>query len=190
MGAANRGEEQFDAQCRGHLCGLPGDIGAAVVREPFEPVWNLEGPEAALDSGDHQVAHHLAGDAGIGDGRPGNDLPIAGVDDEDDAHHLAIAGMDFEMIGTPADIGAQSNHNTIVGPGGPQGRMLLKGEPVLLHDPEDTLGVEGGLALLAPLSIEQCRDTPIAIGGTLVDDRTHLGKQGNILGLAIRAARL
>lgn len=59
---------------------------------------DLEGPEAAFDSRDHQITDHLAGDAGIGYGRPGDDLPVTGVDDEDDAHHLAIAGMDLQMI--------------------------------------------------------------------------------------------
>lgn len=66
--------------------------------------------------------------------------------------------------------------------------MLLKGEPVLLHNPEDPFGVDGGLAFPTPLPVQQCCHTAIAIGGPLVDDRAELGKKGNILGLAIRAS--
>ena len=66
--------------------------------------------------------------------------------------------------------------------------MLLKGEAVLLHDPEDPLGVDGGLALLAPLPVEQCRHAAIAIGGPLVDDRTQFGNKSHIIGLPIRSA--
>jgi hypothetical protein len=68
--------------------------------------------------------------------------------------------------------------------------MLLKGEPVLLHDPEDPLGVADGLALLAPLPVEQCRHAATAIGGSLVDDRAQFGKKSHIIGLPIRSARL
>ena len=54
--------------------------------------------EAALDGSDHQITDHLAGDASIGYGRPCDDLPVTGVDDEDEAHHLVIAGVDLQMI--------------------------------------------------------------------------------------------
>ncbi len=124
--AANRGEEQLDAEGRGHFCRLPGDIGAAIIREPFQPVRDLEGLEAAFDSGDHQITDHLARDAGIGDSRPGDDLAIAGVDDENDPHHLSIAGMDLQMIGAPTDIGAQGNHNAVVGAGGPAAQSGIR----------------------------------------------------------------
>ena len=66
--------------------------------------------------------------------------------------------------------------------------MLLKGEAVLLHEPENPLSVDGRFSLLAPLPVQQCREAPIAIGGPLVDDRTQFGKKGNILGLAITAS--
>jgi hypothetical protein len=81
-----------------------------------------------------------------------------------------------QMIGTPAYFGAEGNNDSIMRAAWPQSRMLLKGEPVLLHDPEDTLGVHGGLALFAPLPVEQGRHSPIAIGRALIDDRAQLGK--------------
>ena len=35
-------------------------------------------------------------------GGPGNDLAVAGIQDEEDAHDLAIASMDLQMVGVPA----------------------------------------------------------------------------------------
>jgi hypothetical protein len=45
---------------------------------------------------------HLAGDA-RGRGRPGNDLPIAGVEGEQPAGDLAVAAAKLEKIGAPAN---------------------------------------------------------------------------------------
>jgi hypothetical protein len=123
--ASDRGEEQLDAQYGGHLCGLPGDLGADTVAEPLQPIWHFEGLEAALDGSDYQITDPLPGDAGIGNSRPGDDVPITGVDDEDDAPHLAIAGTDLKMTPAPADVGAQGNDNAIMGSSRPQSRMFL-----------------------------------------------------------------
>ncbi len=38
-------------------------------------------------------------------------------------------------------------------------RSSSKGTPVLLYGPENPLGVDGGLALLAALTVKQCRHT-------------------------------
>lgn len=68
--------------------------------------------------------------------------------------------------------------------------MLSKGEPVLLRNTENPLGVDGGRAILAPLPDEQCPDAAIGISGPTIDDRAQLGKKGYIIGLAIRSVRL
>lgn len=96
--ASNRGEEQIDPEGSGNLRGLPGDIGAAIVREPFQSVWDFQGLEAAFDRRDHEVTHHFAGDAGIGHSGPCDDLAVAGIDDKHDADDLTIAGVDLQMI--------------------------------------------------------------------------------------------
>lgn len=74
--ASDWGEEQVDARSGGYSCGLPGDIGAAIIRKPLQAMRDLEGPEAVFDSRDHQITDHLARDAGIGDGQPCDDLPV------------------------------------------------------------------------------------------------------------------
>ena len=64
--------------------------------------------------GDHEIADHLARDAGIGEGKPGDDLAIAGIQDEEDANDLAVSGMDFQMIRTPPDVRAQRNDDAVM----------------------------------------------------------------------------
>lgn len=54
--------------------------------------------EAAFNGRDHQITDYLAGYAGIGDGRPRDNLLVTGVDDEDDADHRVITGMNIEII--------------------------------------------------------------------------------------------
>ena len=57
----------------------------------------LADPESTLDASDHQVAHHLAGDAG-GRGQPGHDLAIAGIDSKQHTHDLAITTGERAMV--------------------------------------------------------------------------------------------
>ena len=63
-------------------CGVEralGDVSRAVVGQPFDGMRRLADPESTLDASDHQVAHHLAGDAG-GGGQPAHNLAIVGID--------------------------------------------------------------------------------------------------------------
>ena len=73
----------------------------------------LADPKSTLDASDHQVAHHLAGDAG-GRGQPGHDLAIAGIDSKQHTHDLAITTGELEVIGAPADVRAQCNHDAVM----------------------------------------------------------------------------
>src|ERR1700735_1006245 len=72
-------ETRLEAQGR---CGVEcvlGDVPRAVVGQPFDGMRRLADPESTLDTSYHQVAHHLAGDAG-GGGQPTHNLAIAGID--------------------------------------------------------------------------------------------------------------
>jgi hypothetical protein len=60
--------------------------------------------EAAFDTDDHHVAGHLAGDAGACDRRPGDDLPVAGVDGEENPDDSSVPATQLEMIRAPPDI--------------------------------------------------------------------------------------
>jgi len=96
--AADGREQQRQSEGPGGVGGVLGNVGAAVVRQPFDGLWHLGRAEAALEGGDHEVAHHLAGDAGLCHGRPGNDLAVAGIQDEENAHDFAVPGMDLQMV--------------------------------------------------------------------------------------------
>lgn len=126
--------------------------------------------EAAFDGGDHEIAHHLARDAGIRDGGPGEDLAVANVNDEENGDDLSIAGVDFQMIGAPTDIRAQRDDRAFVRAAGAARRMPFERQPFDLHDPQNALGVHLGPAARPKLSVEERPDPPVAIGGALVDD--------------------
>ena len=70
-------------------------------------------PKSTLDACYHQVAHHLAGDAG-GGGHPAHNLAIAGINSKQHTHDLlAITTGELEVIGTPADVRAQ-HHDAVM----------------------------------------------------------------------------
>jgi hypothetical protein len=37
---------------------------------------------------------------------PANDPPVAGVDDEEHAHHVAVSAVQIEMVRAPSGVGA------------------------------------------------------------------------------------
>jgi hypothetical protein len=42
----------------------------------------------------------MARDASVGDGGPGNDLAVTGVDYKENSDDVTVAGVDFQVIGT------------------------------------------------------------------------------------------
>jgi hypothetical protein len=80
-------ETKLEAQGRCGVERVLGDVSRAVVGQPFDGMRRLADPESTLDASDHQVAHHLAGDAG-GRGQPRHDLAIAGIDSKQHTHDL------------------------------------------------------------------------------------------------------
>lgn len=121
--ASDQREEQRQAESCGRLAG---DVGAAIVREPFEPMRGSGAAEAAFDGCHHEVANHLAGDACISDGRPGDDFAIAGIDDEEDTHHFAAAGVNLKVVRAPSEVRAESRDDAIMGSARPPGGMTLE----------------------------------------------------------------
>src|SRR3984957_12722397 len=81
--------------------------------QPFDGMRRLADAESTLDASYHQVAHHLAGDAG-GGGQPAHNLAIAGIDSKQHTHDLTITTGELEVIGTPADVRAQCNHDAVM----------------------------------------------------------------------------
>lgn len=187
--ATDWGKEQGQPKGSGGLSRLAGDIGTAIIGEPFHPVARSGAPEAALDRCDHQVAHHLGGDTGIGNGEPNNDFAVAGIDDKENPDHLAIAGTDLQMVRAPAYVGAQGHHDAVMSSPGTLSRVALQGQVMLAHDAQHPLGVDDRLALEPAFPVDQRGDPAIAIGWTLVDDRPDLGQQLGVPRLAIGATR-
>ena len=165
------GEGELQAQRSGRCRRFPSDVGTAIIREPFDRMRGFRVSEAPLDGFHHQITHHFAGDAGMGDRRMGDDFPIAGIDDEEHAHDIAVAAREFEMIRAPADIRAQGNDHTLMGSRqaqrgmpGQHHRVMPKALRESRHDAEDPVAIDRLEAFLAPVPVQQRFDPAIAIG--------------------------
>lgn len=78
--------------------GFLGDVGAAIVGQPFDGMRRLGSAKAPFHGFDHQVAHHFARYASMSDGRPSDDLTVAGVDDEQNPDDVTVAAFKFKMV--------------------------------------------------------------------------------------------
>src|ERR1700733_5472851 len=106
-------ETKLEAQGRCGVERVLGDVSRAVVGQPFDGMRRVADPESTLNASYHQVAYHLAGDAS-GGGQPAHNLAIAGIDSKQHTHDLAITAGELEVIGTPADVRAQCNHDAVM----------------------------------------------------------------------------
>ena len=124
-------------------------------------------PKSTLDADCHQVAHHLAGDAG-GGGQPAHNLAIAGIDSKQHTRDLAITTGGLKVIGTPADVRAQCNHDAVMRAPSPAARILVWRQFVGLPDPQHTLAIDWRLSVGLSLPVYEAPDTPIPVGWALV----------------------
>ena len=60
-------------------------------------VFHMSRSSQGVDASYHQVAHHLAGDAG-GGGQPAHNLAIAGIDSKQHTHDLAITTGERDLM--------------------------------------------------------------------------------------------
>ncbi len=131
-------------------------------RQPLNGVRCPQGVESPFDTGQHEVAHHLAADA-AGAGLPGDDFSVAGVDGEHEADDFAIPATDFQAVGRPALIGRQGNDAALMGPDWSMTDMRLEQQLALRHEAEDTFVVDGlGAGCLTCPVQERC-DPPVAV---------------------------
>ena len=87
----------MQTQRRCGIEGVPSDVGAAIVGQPFDRVWNFGTGKTPFNAVNHQIANHLPGDPGCGRG-PGHDLAIASINCEQNADNLLVTARQFEMI--------------------------------------------------------------------------------------------
>src|SRR5437762_9267103 len=99
--------------------------------------------KALLDTVDHHVADHLAGDAGRR-GDPADNLAIMAVEGKGEAHDLAVPAGELECVRAPPMIGADRRDLAIMLARPPASGMAFEQETVLLHQSVDALGVDRG----------------------------------------------
>lgn len=103
--------------------------------------------EALLDCLQHHVAHVRAGDARVGDCRPGNDLAVESVDDEGETNDLAIPAGELQTVRAPAQVRAHDHDLAVVEAALANGRMLFQQHGVVAHDAMNTFGVKDRLTV-------------------------------------------
>src|SRR5512133_1854139 len=88
---------------------LSGRVATPIVTEPFHCMGKLGcRAEAALNRFNHQIPHHLAGNA-AGGSNMADDFTVTTVQGKSNSHYLAIPTGDLETIRAPAQVGAQGD---------------------------------------------------------------------------------
>src|SRR5690348_5157928 len=94
--------------------GFRSRVAAAIVTKPFHGMGESGNrPEASLDRFNHQIPHHLAGNA-PGGSNMADDFTVTAIQGKGNSHDLSIPAGNLKAIGTPARIGAQGNHLAFV----------------------------------------------------------------------------
>ena len=112
-GLSTGGEAWFEIERNGGLDGVVGRRRSSRCRRAIAS--GAIRAEALLDTADHHVADHLAGDAG-GGGHPADDLAVVAIEGEGDAHDLAVpAGHRRKprSVLRPSGLGRVSSRNRI-----------------------------------------------------------------------------
>ena len=139
----------------------------------------LRGPEAAFDAFDHHVADDLAAEAGGGRG-PADDLTVVAVEDEGDAHHLAVPAGELEAVRAPALVGLCGCDGSLMFPRDPPAGAWRQQQALSLHEAKDPLAIDKVQTAGSPLTIEQCSDPAVPIGRALVDEAADIGTEFSI----------
>src|SRR5256885_3792985 len=143
--------------------------------------------KALLDTVDHHVADHLAGDAGRR-GDPADNLAIMAIEGKGEAHDLAVPAGELECVRAPPMIGADRRDLAIMLARPPASGMAFEQETVLLHQSVDALGVDRGQTVGSSLALEERGDPPVPVGWPRVDKATDRTGELNIARSLLRPA--
>jgi len=185
----DRREAGTQVQSRGEPPRFQGGIATAIVRQELDGQGGLQGFEPLLDGMEHQIAHHGAADALIGDGVPADDFPIERIDQKNHPDDFRVPADDLEGVGTPTQVGAHDDDLAVMYAPRPVCRPPLQKPALHGHDPIDTLVIDGGKAGKGSLLVEQAGNPPVAVGRPPVHDPADLGDDPGVFGLAIAAPR-
>ncbi|MNN33809.1 hypothetical protein D3C81_1475810 [compost metagenome] len=146
--------------------------------------------EAFLDRLQHHIAHVRAGDARIGNCRPGNDLAVEGIDDESETNDLSIPAGELQTVRAPAQVGSHNHDLAVMDAALANGGMLLQQHGMVAHDAMDPFGVDDRPIGGSPFAIEERGDPPIAVGRPLIHQPANGGQKLCILDLVVWPTRL
>ena len=104
-------ETRLEAQGRCGVERVLGDVRRAVVGQPFDGMRRLADPE--IDARRKLPSGRLPSRRRCRQRWSASSYAIAGIDSKQHTHDLAITTGELEVIGTPADVRAQCNHDAI-----------------------------------------------------------------------------
>jgi hypothetical protein len=149
---------------------LVSSIAAAVIGEPFDRMRDVLFAETPLDTRQHQISAHLAGDA-AGRLDPRQHLSIADIEGEGDADALPVPASDLKAVRSPSEVRADRDDLTIVSAPWRLTGVALQQQSVLRHQSIDAFVVQPSLSGLFTLSIEQCPDPSIPVCRLIIRQR-------------------
>src|SRR5438270_9126661 len=185
--AFDRGEAGHQVERQGGLDRLVGNEDRSVIGEPLHGMRRADLAKALLDTVEHHVADHLAGDTGRR-GDPADNLAIMAIEGKGEAHDLAVPAGELECVRAPPMIGADRCDLAIMLARPPASGMAFEQETVLLHQSVDALGVDRGQTVGSSLALEERGDPPVPIGWPRVDKATDRTGELNIARSLLRPA--
>ncbi len=159
-------------------------IAATVVREPFDRMRQSAIGKSPLNTLEHQISDHLAGDV-AGRRDPRHHLPIAGIERKGDANALAVPAGDLKAVRRPTQVRTDRNDLSIVSAAWRFASVALQQRSVLRHQSIDAFVVQPSLSDLFTLSIEQCPDPSIPVCRSIIRQRADRSQHLCILRLLI-----
>src|SRR5258705_3359937 len=177
----NRRRQRLEADLAGKRTRVARNVRGPVVGQPFNRLRRRGGAEACLHRLEHQVAHHVAGDA-TGGGYPTHRFSVAAVQGKGNPHSLPIVAGDLEPVRAPAPVTLTDRDPTIVtaridGPASVPAQQQL----VVAHDAVDTLVVDPSSPFMVTPPIDHGPRPSITVRGQRRDLHFDLGHQFGVI---------
>jgi hypothetical protein len=110
------------------------------------------------------------------------------VEGERNPDRFAVPAGELHGVRGPADVRAQRRDLAVVLTRPTTAGVRGEQQSVLLHQPIDALGVDGGQTGGSTLAFEECCDAPVSVGGPGVDEAADLGSEFEVAVAGLRAA--
>ncbi len=170
--ASNRRKSRHETKPKCEVNCFSSDVATAVVAKAFDSMRRTVRTEAFFDCDQQHITDHLTAKA-LRACSPCNDLAIARILKESDAHNLAIPACDFQTVRAPARVRSQRSHNPIVSSPFAKSRIPLEKQAGVQHDAVNAFVIDSRFPNRSEFPVEQSRYAPVAVGRALINKRPN-----------------